>query len=68
MCVYMHSLLVENHPIQILKNRPLISEVVLSQYVAALWEWGTLMAHVNSWRTEQVTKTLSVDWNGLSVC
>jgi hypothetical protein len=31
MCVYMHSRFVKNHPIQILKDGPLISEVVLSQ-------------------------------------
>jgi hypothetical protein len=30
MCVYMHSHFVENHPIRILEDRPLISEVVLS--------------------------------------
>jgi hypothetical protein len=30
MCVYMHSRFVENHPIQILEDGPLISEVVLS--------------------------------------
>jgi hypothetical protein len=30
MCVYMHSRFVENHPIRILKDEPLISEVVLS--------------------------------------
>jgi hypothetical protein len=33
MCVYMHSRLVENHPIQILEDG-LISEVVLSQKVS----------------------------------
>jgi hypothetical protein len=31
MCVYMHSRFVENHLIRILEDRPLISEVVLSQ-------------------------------------
>jgi hypothetical protein len=31
MCVYMHSRFVENHPIRILENGPLISEGVLSQ-------------------------------------
>jgi hypothetical protein len=30
MCVYMHSHFVENHSIRILKDGPLISEVVLS--------------------------------------
>jgi hypothetical protein len=30
MCVYMHSRFVENHLIQILKDGPLISKVVLS--------------------------------------
>jgi hypothetical protein len=30
MCVYMHSRFVENHPIRILKDGPLISEVILS--------------------------------------
>jgi hypothetical protein len=30
MCVYMHSHFVENHPIRILEDGPLISEVVLS--------------------------------------
>jgi hypothetical protein len=30
MCVYMHSRFVENHPIRILEDGPLISEVVLS--------------------------------------
>jgi hypothetical protein len=31
MCVYMHSRFVENHPIRILEDEPLISEGVLSQ-------------------------------------
>jgi hypothetical protein len=31
MCVYMHSHIIENHPIRMLEDRPLISEVVLSQ-------------------------------------
>jgi hypothetical protein len=31
MSVYMHSRFVENHPIRILEDGPLISEVVLSQ-------------------------------------
>jgi hypothetical protein len=31
MCVYMHSRFVENHPIRILEDGPLIFEVVLSQ-------------------------------------
>jgi hypothetical protein len=30
-CVYMHSRFVENYPIRIRENGPLISEVVLSQ-------------------------------------
>jgi hypothetical protein len=30
-CVYMHSRFIENHPIRILKDGPLISQVVLSQ-------------------------------------
>jgi hypothetical protein len=34
MCVYMHSCFVENHPIRILEDGPLISEVVLSQLVS----------------------------------
>jgi hypothetical protein len=33
MCVYMHSRFVENHPIRILEDGPLISEVVLSQWL-----------------------------------
>jgi hypothetical protein len=33
MCVYMHSRFVENHPIRILEDGPLIFEVVLSQRV-----------------------------------
>jgi hypothetical protein len=32
MCVYMHSRFVENHPIQILEDGPLIFEVVLSHF------------------------------------
>jgi hypothetical protein len=36
MCVYMHSCFVENHPIQILEDGPLISEGVLSQLVSEL--------------------------------
>jgi hypothetical protein len=36
MCVYMHSRFVENHPIRILENEPLISEVVLSKCAAAV--------------------------------
>jgi hypothetical protein len=35
MCVCMHSRFIENHPIRILEDRPLISEVVLSQYMRA---------------------------------
>jgi hypothetical protein len=31
MSVYMHSRFIENHPIRILEDGPLISEVVLSQ-------------------------------------
>jgi hypothetical protein len=31
MCVYMHSRFVENHPIRILEDGPLISKGVLSQ-------------------------------------
>jgi hypothetical protein len=30
MCIYMHSRFVENHPIRILEDGPLISEVVMS--------------------------------------
>jgi hypothetical protein len=33
MCICMHSRFVENHPIRILKDRPLISEVVLSHCI-----------------------------------
>jgi hypothetical protein len=33
MCVYMHSHFVKNHPIRILEDGLLISEVVLSQLV-----------------------------------
>jgi hypothetical protein len=36
MCVYMHSRFVENHPIRILEDGPLISEVVLSQVPTAV--------------------------------
>jgi hypothetical protein len=36
MCVYMHSRFVENHPIWILEDGSLISEVVLSQLVSDL--------------------------------
>jgi hypothetical protein len=32
MCVYKHSRFVENHPIRIVEDGPLISEGVLSQY------------------------------------
>jgi hypothetical protein len=32
MCVYMHSRFVENHLIRVLKDEPLISEVVLSHF------------------------------------
>jgi hypothetical protein len=32
MRVYMYSRFIENHPIRILEDEPLISEVVLSQY------------------------------------
>jgi hypothetical protein len=38
MCVYMHSRFVENHPIRILEDGPLISEVVLSQVDSAAIE------------------------------
>jgi hypothetical protein len=36
MCVCMRSRFVENHPIRILGDRPLISEVVMSQLVIVL--------------------------------
>jgi hypothetical protein len=36
MCVYMHSHFVENHPIRILNDGPLISEVIVSQLVSEL--------------------------------
>jgi hypothetical protein len=36
MCVYMHSRFVENHPIWVLEDGPLISGVVLSQLVSEL--------------------------------
>jgi hypothetical protein len=36
MCVYMHSRFVKNHPIRILEDRPIISEVVLLQLVPEL--------------------------------
>jgi hypothetical protein len=36
MCVYIHSRFIKNHPIRILKDGPLISEVVLSQLVLEL--------------------------------
>jgi hypothetical protein len=34
MCVYMHSRFIENHPIRILEDGSLISEVVLSQHAS----------------------------------
>jgi hypothetical protein len=37
MCVYMHSCFVENHPIWILEDVPLISDVVLSQALSPVW-------------------------------
>jgi hypothetical protein len=37
MCVSMHSRFVENHPIRILEDGPLISKVVLSQMYQAPW-------------------------------
>jgi hypothetical protein len=49
MCVYMHSRFVENHPIWILQDGPLISEGVLSQWtffsrqVQPLHQWVTTM-------------------------
>jgi hypothetical protein len=44
MCVYMHSRFVKNHPIQILEDGPLISEVVLSQVGYSESEVDTDMA------------------------
>jgi hypothetical protein len=44
MCVYMHSRFVKNHPIQILEDGPLISEVVLSQVWYSESEVDTDMA------------------------
>jgi hypothetical protein len=41
MCVYMHSRFVENHPIRILEDGPLISEGVLSQLVRGFLEMST---------------------------
>jgi hypothetical protein len=38
MCVYMHSRFVENHPIRILEDGPLISKGVLSQEGATILE------------------------------
>jgi hypothetical protein len=40
MCVYMHSRFVENHPIRILEDEPLIFEGVLSHVVLARWIEG----------------------------
>jgi hypothetical protein len=37
MCVCMHSRFVENHPIRILEDGPLISDVVLSQPTTTVW-------------------------------
>jgi hypothetical protein len=37
MCVYMHSRFVENHPIRILEDGPLISEGVLSHQARAFF-------------------------------
>jgi hypothetical protein len=36
MCVCMHSPFIENHPIRILEDKLLISEVVLSQLISEL--------------------------------
>jgi hypothetical protein len=54
MCVYMHSRFVENHPIWILDDGPLISEVVLSrshqQIIGNLNErltWSSMSAHLS---------------------
>jgi hypothetical protein len=40
MCVYMHSRFVENHPIRILEDGPLISEGVLSQLTPMVLPYG----------------------------
>jgi hypothetical protein len=55
MCVYMHSRFIENHPIRILKDGPLISEGVLSQ----MWQDNLSVViktfskfHIDVWITE----------------
>jgi hypothetical protein len=42
MCIYMHSRFVENHPIQILEDGTLISEVLLSHYI-----YVSVLSHQN---------------------
>jgi hypothetical protein len=50
MCVYMHSRFVENHPVQILEDGPLISEGVLSHYT---WVQGTNLCRVYNYYNSQ---------------
>jgi hypothetical protein len=45
MCVYMHSRFVENHPIRILEDGPLISEGVLSHWRFINYVLATAIRH-----------------------
>jgi hypothetical protein len=47
MCVYMHSHFVKNHPIRILEDGPIISEVVLSQPVITWSDQFTMPQPIN---------------------
>jgi hypothetical protein len=51
MCVYMHSRFVENHPIRILEDGPLIFEVVLSQGVIGAAGQAGLEGKGGRWAT-----------------
>jgi hypothetical protein len=50
MCVYMHSRFIENHPIRILEDGPLISEVVLSQLTLVRYPSSPQSNHNSQWK------------------
>jgi hypothetical protein len=56
MCVYMHSRFVENHPIRILEDGPLIFEVVLS-HAASPAHTTTSTAHAAASSAHTTTST-----------
>jgi hypothetical protein len=56
MCVCMHSHFIENHPIRILEDGLLISEVVLSQWLAMGEKWDQTIGGIYRWMGDAILK------------